>query len=198
MTDNLNGPEDRRRVSYAGVCCFNYVERPHHPGRKLVDDRNFKACDRGKPRMVGCAFSQIDACSPSFLECIGRCVDHAWEHFDALQFTHRGRWQDDLDRRTQALVVDRVSESPRQADSSLLERHDLQAVAMISGGFQPALPHGMTALNNKGGSSCACHDQFPSRDQLRVGSGVSADATAVFDAMRPIGLREAPVSVFAA
>ncbi len=60
-----------------GGCGGNDVERPHHAGRKLVEDGRFQARDGGETRMIGRACGKIDARAPGFVERIGRRVDHA-------------------------------------------------------------------------------------------------------------------------
>ena len=154
-------------MSDAGGRGCNDVERPHHPGRKLVEDGQFQARDGGETRMVARACGKIDPRAPDFVERVGRRADHAGKSFDAFKFAHRRSGQDGLDGRTQALFVDRANEAASQSDGGLLERHDLKAVTTVTASRQPALPHGETTVNDKGGSICACHVRQPLRNHLR-------------------------------
>ncbi|MCX5480224.1 hypothetical protein OSH08_14520 [Kaistia geumhonensis] len=113
------------------------------------------------------ACGKIDPRAPDFVERVGRRADHAGKSFDAFKFAHRRGGQDGLDGRTQALFVDRANEAASQSDGGLLERHDLKAVTTVTASRQPALPHGETTVNDKGGSICACHDRQPLRNHLR-------------------------------
>ena len=121
----------------------------------------------GETRMIGRACGKIDARAPGFVERVGRRVDHAGKSLDALQLPHRRGRQGRLDGRAQALVVDRAGEAARQPDGGLLEGHDLEAVATVTARRQAALPHGEAAVDDKGGSICACHDCLPPRNHLR-------------------------------
>ena len=130
--DDLQRAEDRRGMTDTGGCGGDDVERPHHAGRKLVEDGRFQARDGGETRMIGRACGKIDARAPGFVERVGRRVDHAGKSLDALQLPHRRGRQGRLDGRAQALVVDRAGEAARQPDGGLLEGHDLKAVATVA------------------------------------------------------------------
>ena len=138
------------------------VERPHHAGRKLVEDRRFQARDSGETRMIGRACGKIEARAPGFVEGVGRRVDHAGKSLDALHLAHRRGGQGRLDGRAQALVVDGAGEAARQPDGGLLEGHDLKAVTTVTASRQPALPHREAAVNDQGGSMRDDHDRPPS------------------------------------
>jgi len=161
--DNLQRAEDPRGMTDTGGCGGDDVERPHHAGRKLVEDGRFQARDSGETRMIGRACGKIDARAPGFVERVGCRVDHAGKSLDALQLPHRRGRQGRLDGRAQALIVDRTSKSAGKSDGRLLERHDLEAVTTATTRREAALPHGEATVNNQGGSARYGHNPSPNR-----------------------------------
>ena len=136
------------------------IDRAHHAGRKLRQDRRLEPGDRVESRMVGRACREVDTGAPGLVQGVGGRVDHPGQRLDALKLAHRRRGQDLLDRCPQAFVVDRPGEAPGEPHGRLLERHDLKAMATLARRRQAALPHGEAAVNDEGGSTRDGHGRF--------------------------------------
>jgi hypothetical protein len=189
--DDLHRAEDCRRMTDAGGRSGDDVEGPHHAERKLVEDSRFQARDGAKTPMIGRVCGKIDARAPSFVERVGRRVDHAGKSLDALQLAHRCCGQGCLDGRAQAFVVDGSGEAAGQPDCGLLEGHDLEAVTTVTACGQPTLPHGEAAVNDQCGSMRDGHGRSPSGHYLLLSRWAGVDAAVVFASVLPLGLRNA-------
>ena len=101
--------------------------------------------------------SEIDAGAPCLVERVCRSINHAREHLDAFQFAKFGRRQNRLDRCAQAFVADLPGKSASEADCQLFERHDLQAMPLVSGGIQSNFAHRQPTMSYDSPPNWFCH-----------------------------------------
>ena len=100
--------------------------------------------------MFRSACGQVDTRSPSLVERIRRSIDHAGKQLDPFKLSQGRGWQDGLDRRAQALIVDGPCKPARETNRHLLEGHDLQAVTAVACGVEAKLSHRQTAMGDDG------------------------------------------------
>ena len=81
---------------------------------------------------------------------VGRGVDHAGKLLDAVQLAEFGLGEHLLDRGAEAFVVDGSCEPASQTRGQMLETPHLEAVLAITGGAQPDLAHGQSAMGDNG------------------------------------------------
>ena len=116
------------------------------------------------------ARGEVDDRAPRLMQGLGRRVDHAGEHFYALQLAHRSCRQDRLDHGTQAFVVDRPGKAAGEPHGGLLEGHDLEAMATTARRRKAGLSHSEATMDDKSGSSRGGHGGFPPSEVALISS----------------------------
>ena len=111
---------------------------------------------------------KVEARSPRLAQRVGGGAHHARQRLDAVEFAEIRLRQDGNDGFPEGIVVDGLSQSPREARRELLEGHDPEPVPPVPGRLQPQLPHLQPAV----GYDCTArrfldiHVRFPGRGRF--------------------------------
>ncbi len=148
--DDIDWAEQRACVAEPPQRGCDEVHGPHHGWRQGCEHGFFKFRNGRQPGMLISARLQVETGAPSLVQGFGGGVDHAGQRLDAVQVTEHEPGQHPLDCQPKRVTVDGTGQASCQPGGKLVEGHDLTAVAALPRGFEPKLPHRLTAVDDNG------------------------------------------------
>ena len=146
--DNLDGPEQRRRVIQPRKPRGDQIGGPHHRRRQRRRHRILEAGDRSEAWMLTGPGLKVEAGPPRLAQRVGAGAHHARQRLDPVQLADIRLRQDGYDGFPEGIVVHRLRQSAREPCRELLEGHDLEPVLPVPGRIQPQLPHPEPAMGD--------------------------------------------------
>ena len=131
--DDLDGPEQRRRVIQPRKTRDDKVGGSHHRWRQCRHDRILQAGDGAEARMLSGPGLKVEARSPRLAQRVGGGARHARQRLDPVQLAKTRLRQDGRNGYPEGVVVDGLCQSAREPRRELFEGHDLKPVPPVPG-----------------------------------------------------------------